>query len=76
MKSNTHTIMTIDVLAILACKIREASNMIHVFNWIKALLFSAACWTETEQQRARGVCARTVKARPRAQAAVPAGLRD
>ncbi len=42
------------VSAIFVCKIREASNIISVFNWIKALLFSAARWTETEQaQRER-----------------------
>ncbi len=48
-----------------------------VFNLFKALLFSAARWTETEQmqrERDRDVCARAGKARPRA--AVPAILRD
>ncbi len=76
--------MTIAVLWVwlyLQCKIREACNIIFVFNWIKALLFSAARWTETEQtdgerkrERERGVCARAGKARPLA--AVPAILRD
>ncbi len=50
------------ILAILACKIREASNIISVFNWIK-LCSSLPCAEQklsrqTERERARCVCMR------------------
>ncbi len=56
MKSNTHKIKTIAVLwfrLYLHVKLEKQHNM---FNWIKALLLSAARWRETEQtQRERCV---------------------
>ncbi len=70
MKSNTHKIMTIAcavISALLAsCKIREASKIISIFNWIKALLFFAGCcalnrnWTDAENEREVCVCVRAL----------------
>ncbi len=42
------------ILAILACKIREASNIIYVFNWIKL----CSSLPQMQRERERCVCAR------------------
>ncbi len=60
-------------------KIREAINIMSVFNWIKLcsslLRAEQKLSRQTERERERGVCA-CWKARPRARAAVPAIFGD